>query len=201
MADDERHARTRAERFAALFEAHYPRILGYARRRASDEDAADIAAETFSVAWRRFEDVPAGDAALLWLYGSARRVLWNLRRSQERQQRLGDRARTQGADAAVDALEYVFGDTAHPHVAMVFSRLGPDDQELLGLMAWEELTVAEIAATLGCSRNAARIRIHRARRRFAYELERLDGQADGSPDSSGRISPSPRVERLELERN
>jgi DNA-directed RNA polymerase specialized sigma24 family protein len=45
------------------------------------------------------------------------------------------------------------------------------DRELLALAGWEGLDPGQIAAVLGCSRNAARIRLHRARRRFAAELD------------------------------
>jgi DNA-directed RNA polymerase specialized sigma24 family protein len=48
--------------------------------------------------------------------------------------------------------------------------LPPADQELLALAAWEKLTTRQIAAVLGCSRNAVRIRRHRARRRFTALL-------------------------------
>jgi len=43
----------------SLFEAHYGRVLSFARRRADDaEMAQDVAAETFVVAWRRIDKVP-----------------------------------------------------------------------------------------------------------------------------------------------
>lgn len=43
-----------AERFDALFDAHYAEVLAYAlRRTASRAEAEDIAAETFAVACRR----------------------------------------------------------------------------------------------------------------------------------------------------
>lgn len=50
------------------------------------------------------------------------------------------------------------------------ARLRPDDQELLRLIAWDDLTHAEAAAVLGISANAVAIRLHRARRRFAEQL-------------------------------
>jgi RNA polymerase sigma factor (sigma-70 family) len=55
-------------------------------------------------------------------------------------------------------------------VAAAFARLSEDDREVLALVAWEELDAEEVATVLGCSRNAARIRLHRARRRLAREL-------------------------------
>ena len=51
------------------------------------------------------------------------------------------------------------------------ARLGPRDREALLLAAWEGLQGAELAAALGCSAAAAKVRLHRARRRLAAELD------------------------------
>ena len=54
----------RREKFRLLYQAAYPRVLGYALRRTlTPEDAADLVAETFLTAWRRFEELPPGDEA------------------------------------------------------------------------------------------------------------------------------------------
>ncbi|MFI7634921.1 RNA polymerase sigma factor [Nonomuraea sp. NPDC049400] len=73
------------------------------------------------------------------------------------------RAALRGADPAYEA----------------FKRLSDDDRELLALVAWEGLSGAEIAKVLGCSRGAARIRLHRARKRLAKELADLDPDLTG----------------------
>src|SRR6201996_5815346 len=79
-------------RFNRLYREHGRAILAYALRRVDGpDDAADVVAETYLVAWRRFSEVPTGDAALLWLYAVARRVIANLRRSERRRTRLGAR--------------------------------------------------------------------------------------------------------------
>jgi RNA polymerase sigma-70 factor (ECF subfamily) len=57
-------------------------------------------------------------------------------------------------------------------LAAAFARVPADQRELLALVAWEELHSRQIATVLGCSTNAVRIRLHRARRRLAVELER-----------------------------
>ena len=68
----------REDRFCALYEWTRPQILAYVlRRTASRDDAADVVAETFEIAWRRLDDVPSGQAGLLWLYVTARYVLAN----------------------------------------------------------------------------------------------------------------------------
>ena len=62
--------------FEELYAAHSHRILGFFLRRVEpSEDAADLVTEVFTIAWRRIAAVPEGEAAKLWLYGVARKVL------------------------------------------------------------------------------------------------------------------------------
>jgi RNA polymerase sigma-70 factor (ECF subfamily) len=163
-------------RFEKVYAANHDRILGYVRRRTeSSHDAADVIAETFLTAWRRLDDVPRGDEARLWLYGVARRVLSNHHRGQRRRSAL---AADLGAQLRVD-LAAVHRSPGHqdselPAIAATFGDLPEGDRELLALVAWEGLDHGEIATVLGCSRNAVRIRLYRARRRFAHELKRRD---------------------------
>jgi RNA polymerase sigma factor (sigma-70 family) len=169
-----------SERFRSLYEANYHLILGYALRRADAADAADVVAETFTTAWRRLRDVPEGEEARLWLYGVARRVLANQRRSERRRLRLVSRLRAESRTTPRSAAEPAEPDVERG-VRTAFSRLRPEDRELLSLTAWEGLDPGELARVLGCSRNAARIRLHRARRRFALELERPDAKRGSRP--------------------
>src|SRR3954447_10520347 len=77
--------------FRSLYTAHFGAILEYAVRRVpAPEDATDVVAETFLIAWRRHADVPPGREARLWLYGVARRVLANHLRGEARRSRLGE---------------------------------------------------------------------------------------------------------------
>jgi DNA-directed RNA polymerase specialized sigma24 family protein len=79
-------------RFDALFVSYGPDIAAYCGwRAASRSDAQDAAADVFLAAWRRLDDVPEGDAARVWLYATARRVLANQRRSNRRIGALRDR--------------------------------------------------------------------------------------------------------------
>src|SRR5918992_1551637 len=84
------------DRFRRLFADTERELLAYVLRRVDRaEDAADVVAETFLVAWRRMDKVPAGDEARLWLYGVARRQLANQRRGELRRSRLADRLRAE----------------------------------------------------------------------------------------------------------
>jgi RNA polymerase sigma factor (sigma-70 family) len=151
-------------RFRELFDAHFGAIAVYADRRCRPGDADDVAAETFAVAWRRLDRVPADDA-LPWLYGVARKVLANQRRGHRRW--LGLLTRLQSEPAAQLAPR---GD--EPEVVEALRRLKPEDREVLLLAAWEGLSHREIASALGISENAVGIRVHRARKRLAEEMSR-----------------------------
>lgn len=184
----------RSDRFRALYQAEVVALLGYAARRiARPEDAADIVADVFTVAWRRIDDVPDGGEARLWLYGVARNVLSNHRRGARRQDRLTDRLRgelrlitpaVQPADDDVDAVRAALG------------RMSVDDRELLQLTAWECLSPNEVALAMGVPAGTVRSRLHRARRQLRRELERVGGddeRAAHAVDRSERCAPTGHV--------
>jgi RNA polymerase sigma factor (sigma-70 family) len=167
----------RKEAFRRLYHACYPPITAYARRRLEPHDADDAVAEIFLVAWRRLGDVPQGDRALPWLYGVARRVLSEDRRSGRRRDRL--RARLSSLAPAEDPPEV---DRLDEHLAVqsALARLRPKDQELLRLAEWEELTTGELAQVFECSTNAIAIRLHRAHRRFGQALRSVEDESEGA---------------------
>jgi len=172
-------------RFGQLYRDQGRAILAYALRRVEDpEDAADVVAETFLVAWRRLGEVPVDAGARLWLFAVARRVIANLHRAERRRTRLGERLgetlRTELATQPAAA-----GEAAEALRAM--GGLGDEDRELLLLVSWEGLSPGEVAKVLGISSLAARSRLHRARRRLRALL--------GQHESAG--SPGPELDMEE----
>ena len=157
----------RRVRFEEVFGAHREAVLGYLRRRTdSGHDAADLLADTFLVAWRRLDDIPSGNQTGPWLYGVARRVLANHRRGEGRRHALATKLRQELTEP--DETDTALSDDSP--AARAFRALPEQDRELLSLVAWEELDTAQIATVLGITRNAVRIRLHRARKRFAKLL-------------------------------
>lgn len=164
--------RSALARFDTLFADHHRPILAYAMRRTPTlADAEDVAAETFTIAWRKLDAVPAD--ALPWLYAVARRVVANHRRGNGRRERLSALFRVADVPTPLRAGE----DHDGPAFAALAS-LPPADQEVLRLVAWEDLGNQEIAAVLGVTPNAVAIRLHRARARFADALARTSGEDD-----------------------
>ncbi len=166
-------------RFDAIFTEYQRPVLAYAMRRTpTPADAEDVASETFAIAWRKLDAIPAAEP-LPWLYAVARRVLANHRRGLSRRERLAALLRVDDVATPIPTGE----DRDGPAFAAL-AQLSPADQEVLRLVAWEELGNQQIAAVLGITANAVAIRLHRARARFADALAAIGGHDLKYPDPS-----------------
>ena len=147
-------------------------MLAYVLRRTSPGVADDVVADVFLVAWRKLDHLPA--EPLPWLLGTARKLLANRRRGEERMVALHRRlasahdAVTAGSEGAVDER------AVNERVIRALAHLSERDRELLMLLAWEELSQAEAAEVLGLRKNTVAVRLHRARRQFAEALAAED---------------------------
>lgn len=178
----------RSEAFRRLFDAHARSILAYALRRTEDPgDAADVVAETFVVAWRRMDVVPAGEEARPWLFGVARRVLANQRRGARRRTALANRLRDVLSKRVTEDHSSRIART--DLVRRALGRLSEDDREVLHLTAWEGLTPTEIARVLSAPPSTIRGRLQRARDRLRQVLSDL--QATPDPSDNGHRPHEP----------
>jgi RNA polymerase sigma-70 factor (ECF subfamily) len=158
-------ADTRQQLFEQIAAEIAEPVRRYALRRTDPDTADDVLADTLLVVWRRLDDVPA-DGRLPWCYAVAAKSLANLNRSARRQRNVADRiVRLDPPRDVTDAIEL-----ADPDLHRALAKLRSEDQELLRLWAWEDLSPSEIAVAIGTSPNAVRIRLHRARRRLAAVL-------------------------------
>lgn len=167
--------------FAQLYAQCYRQIRNYCRRRVRTDLVDDAVAETFLTAWRRIGEVPAGDEALVWLYGVAYRVIGHQWRSATRRRRLEDRLRSVGHRSASAADDSLANHDEHRLVREAAARLSDTDAEVLRLATWEQLSHAEIAAVLNVDANAVKQRLHRARRHLAREYRQLESRQNSTP--------------------
>jgi RNA polymerase sigma-70 factor, ECF subfamily len=164
------------QEFEAVYAAHAGAVRAYALRRGAAEDADDVVAEVFLIAWRRWHDVPEDPRA--WLLAVARRVQSNARRGASRRDVLRVRLeheRAPGSGAAAP-------DDRGLREALLALREG--DREALLLVAWEGLTHREAARVLGVRESTFAVRLHRAKRRLARALSEARAEA---PDLSTRL--------------
>lgn len=162
-------ARTRAgdpDALAALYRAHAPALHAVAwRLSGSTADADDLVQDLFvglPDALRSFE----GRGALgAWL----RRVMVRMTLMRAR---AGGRRREEGTDEALADLRAgsdIEGLPARLDLAAAIERLPPSLRQVFVLREVEGYPYDEIAELLGIRRNAAEVRLHRAR----HELRRL----------------------------
>jgi RNA polymerase sigma factor (sigma-70 family) len=183
--DSELVARSRTEPalFAEIFERHHAELYRYLRHRAGPALAADLAAETFVTAFaRRAAFRPERTSVRPWLYGIAHNLLCNHMRREKR--KLAAYARL-GADPVADPsalAEFAMADSRADSAA-VRARLAPilagmhsGDRDVLLLVAWADLSYAEVAQALNIPVGTVRSRLNRARRqlRVLAETESLD---------------------------
>jgi RNA polymerase sigma factor (sigma-70 family) len=159
--------------FEQLYREHGGTVLAYCLRRADRQAAEDALAETFTIAWRRRDQIP--HTPLPWLLGVARRVLANQFRSARRWTTLLERVRS--SQPPLPSAESCEDDEV---VAALYA-LAPADREALMLSAWDGLSSSEAARVLGCSATAFRLRLLRARRKLARSLEEDGERADIDP--------------------
>ncbi|MCM2390634.1 RNA polymerase sigma factor [Streptomyces albipurpureus] len=154
------------EDFTALYRRHHGDISAYVRRRIDTDQVAEVVAEVFTIAWRRWDELPAA-RPLPWLYGVARRTLANAYRAERRRLSLTtllengpDHSAGDHSDAVIERLQ----------LADAFERLSDKDQEALRLMVWEEMAPSDAAKVIGCSVATYQVRLHRARKRLRSHL-------------------------------
>ncbi|MDJ0925568.1 MAG: sigma-70 family RNA polymerase sigma factor [Acidimicrobiia bacterium] len=154
------------QRFNRLFNAHYEAVSRYCHRRLSPDDANDATAEVFVVAWKKITAVPADNQALPWLYGVARNEVHRFRRTNRRRSRLRKKLDGQANHPDPSPEVVVLRHAEHAELLRALDRLRAADREILQLRAYEQLSLADIAAVLGCSVDAAKQRSARAMRRL-----------------------------------
>jgi len=144
---------------------HAGSVRAYLQRRAAPADVDDLLSEVFIVAWRHRDRKPR--MMLPWLYGIGRRVLSTHHRSRKRIENLDHRLLREPRQPR-DGFQR---SDERSELGTALGALSSDDRELLMLVAWEGLQPREIAAAEGVTSAVIRMRLSRARKRFAVAFE------------------------------
>jgi RNA polymerase sigma-70 factor (ECF subfamily) len=164
---------THAQRFQDVYEECYPRVLAYTTSLLGRQVGEDVTSETFTVAWRRVEDMP--QPALPWLLGVARNLVRELRRLDSRQYALAVSAAQRISSGAWSDIGDIAADVTEREAALrALAGLSAADRELLTLIAWHGLSVKQAAQVQGCTTATLTVRLHRARRRLEKALALAD---------------------------
>jgi RNA polymerase sigma factor (sigma-70 family) len=168
------------EAFAGLYDRHAVPLHRYAARRLGVGAADDIVADTFLDAFRKRHryDLSAGDARP-WLYGIAANLIGKRSRAEVRMLRAY--ART-GADPVLvgtvnhtdEADNRLASAAVRRDLAAALAALARGDRDVLLMIAWADLSYAEVATALGIPVGTVRSRLHRARARIRAALGGYD---------------------------
>lgn len=166
-----------------------PDLYRYAVRRVrSQHDADDVIAAVFMVIWERRRRLPRAESELrMWCFGVARNKVHEHHRAARRHGILHTTADLSLlpsvlADPETAAID---GDEA-ARVRRALNDLDPRSRELVMLIHWERLSIAEASRVLNLNESSARTRYARARARLALLLaSRHDAGAAGTRSRAG----------------
>lgn len=149
-------------------------IHAYCRRRGS-RDPEGITAEVIAIAWDRRDELDLGQCRP-WLIATARNLLSDEYRARRRvvptdPETLLEIDPRLEPDFEVDSLDAELG--------RALDSLSPSDREAVLLVAWEELSPAEAARSMGVGPATFRVRLHRARGRLKRALEQAATDSTG----------------------
>lgn len=160
-------ARRTPAAFGAIFDRYYVAIHRYAAHRLDRASADDIAAETFIRALGALDGAHTTDGALrAWLYSIAGNIIRDEHRRRTRARRADERLRNapeRHEDDTVDG-------SPDPELLRAVRSLRDEEQEVLVLFAWGDLSYDEIAASTGVAVGTVRSRLHRARTQLRVSL-------------------------------
>ena len=162
-ADAELLARVRAgdrDALGLLFDRHAARLFGFFMRLTCRRDASeDLVQETFLRILKYHSSFSGERGFAVWMYRIARNVFADYYRSR----RSGDAPLVdEHAAPGATPLECVERDEEIALLRRALHELPADRREVIVLCRYEGLSHDEVAALLGCTAGALKVRLHRA---------------------------------------
>jgi RNA polymerase sigma-70 factor (ECF subfamily) len=167
-----------------LVQRYQDRIFRLAFRVLRDAARAeDAAADALSTVWARCRSWRGEAAAGTWIHQVAWRVILDHARSRRRWWRFWELTETQTEltssqlDPSVVIAEQAENADRRQRVSNVLDLLSAEDRALIHMHYFEEQSLAEIAAILGASRDALKVRLSRLRQKLRGLLGDSDADA------------------------
>lgn len=158
--------------FRHLYESYYRQLFAYCRRRTDAASVDDLVADVFLTVWRRIADAPTGDRQLAWLYRIAHHHAGNHWRGSGRRRKLTTKLESIAIQPIPLVQDQVIVREEVRQVLAAAQHLRGQDVEILRLALWEHMSSEDIADVLDITPNAAKQRLHRARKKLVREFER-----------------------------
>jgi len=149
--------------FEELLEMYQKEIYRFAYRMTRNgADAADVLQDTFLRAFRAFPRLPADANHRAWLYRIASRSVIDLARDRKARRTfsLGEARHLAGTNGDHEA--FVEARRLTRRLGQTMQSLSPRQRIALIQRRYEGLSYRDVAATLGCSEQAARAHVYQA---------------------------------------
>lgn len=168
---------TRADRFRAIFDAHYDHVWRVLRRFGVPAHAVDdVAQEVFVVAARRLDDIRDG-AERAFLFGTARRLAADARKLRRRSPDATDgEVPLDHRDPLPDPEQRLEIRRAAALLDAVLETMEEDLRVAFVLFELEGFSKSEVAETLGIPEGTAASRLRRARDAFLAAVHRIQAK-------------------------
>jgi RNA polymerase sigma-70 factor (ECF subfamily) len=178
--------------FAEIVSQNYQRVFNVIYRLIDDrEEAADLTQDTFVNACRAYDDFRHESQVYTWLYRIAVNLTKNRLERRGRQQSVEgvstdapldlaqeDDLFRQIEDSRMEPERAVYNLELRQVLVEAVARLRPDYKEVVVLRDYQGLTYEEMAVVLGCSVQAVKSRLFRARTVLRERLGRYLDEAD-----------------------
>ena len=153
------------ELLETLYREMHDKLVKYAYCALMDYGRAEEAVQdTFSIACIRIDVLESSEVPCAWLMKTLKNVISNMRRSQERLKKL--------VITTLNFEEEMYVQIQENNVDLLYSGIIKDeDFLLLKLIAIDNYTMQEAAATLGINIEACKKRVQRAKKKFKSKLE------------------------------
>ena len=160
------------EAFRDLFLRHSTAVYNFCfRRTASWSVAEDATQATFASLWRRASggdiDPLKLESARPALLTMARNECSNANRSRNRHLQLVDRVRTESGGSVDNTAAWVEAESTMALIRQALAVLPANQRDVVELVAWSGLSLADVAAALKISVGTVKSRLSRARARLA----------------------------------
>lgn len=155
--------------FESLYRKYYDRVFVIAKGVVLDaEEAADTTQEIFRLVMKNLARFDQRARFSTWLY----RIAVNRSIQQARS------VKRRGKGISLDTVTEVGQadaqpDEGDPRIEAALAELSSTDRAILTLFYWQELSLNDIASSIGCTANACKTRLFRARERFRDAYERM----------------------------
>jgi RNA polymerase sigma-70 factor (ECF subfamily) len=161
----------------ALFERYYDLIERFFLNKVAG-GVQDLVQETFTRCVESKERIRDNDRFRMYMFAIAYNVLTGYLRERYRSDRAIDLSEVSVCDVAPGPGSVIAQRREHRLLIEALRNIPVDDQVILELHYWEQLTTAEMAEVIGIPTGTARGRLQRARTRLEEAMQRLAGSAD-----------------------